>query len=215
MHAGVVDQIQHTNNRKHQQPKLKNPPIKKRLFSTTAPITQVKLLKWITREYVHVDRTACPWLIRKFIDPKAEFIFAPTEKIEEIAKTKEAIPFDAPEVRLGHRNGKCSFETIIEEYNLKDPVLHELAKIVHSADTSDAALSPEGTGLNAIMTGARFDAKDDFEAVEKAEYVYEALYSYCKFKLLREKYKNELEKMDRKQQSEFLRRKMEEWKKVS
>ncbi len=167
-------------------------------------------MRWVTREYVHVDRTACPWLIKKFIDPKAEFIFVPTERIEEIVKTQGATPFDAPRVKLGHRDGKCSFETIIEEYSLKDPVLHELAKIVHSADTSDKELAPEGIGLDAIMTGARFNAKDDFEAVEKAKYVYEALYSYCKFKLLREKYKSELEKMDRKQQSEFLRRKMQE-----
>lgn len=170
----------------------------------------VKIMKWVTREYVYVDRTACPWLIKKFIDRKAEFIFVPAEKIEEAVRTQGAIPFDASGVKLGHRNGKCSFETIIDEYNLKDPVLHELAKIVHSADTSDTALSPEGIGLNAIMTGARFNVKDDFEAVEKAEYVYEALYSYCKFKLLREKYKNKLEKMDKRQQSEFLRRKMGE-----
>jgi hypothetical protein len=167
-------------------------------------------MKWITREYVHVDRTACPWLIKKFIDPKAQFIFSPTEKIEEIAKKQGAIPFDAPNVKLGHRDGKCSFETIIEEYSLTDPVLHELAKIIHSADTSDKASAAEGTGLDAIMTGARFNAKDDFEAVEKAAYVYDALYRYCKFKLLREKYKSELEKMDKKQQSEFLKRKMQE-----
>jgi len=170
----------------------------------------VKKVKWVTREYVHVDRTACPWLIKKFVDPQAEFIFVPTEKIEEIAKTQKTIPFDAPGVKLGHKNGKCSFETIIEEYSLKDPVLHELAKIVHSADTSDKALAPEGIGLDAIMTGARFNAKDDFEAINKAEYVYDALYSYCKFKLLREKYKDELANMDRKQQSEFLRKKMQE-----
>jgi hypothetical protein len=170
----------------------------------------VKDVKWVTREYVHVDRTACPWLIKKFIDPQAEFIFASTEKIEEAAKTQKAIPFDTPGVKLGHRDGKCSFETIIEEYHLKDPVLTELAKIVHSADTSDRGLAPEGVGLDAVMTGARFNAKDDFEALQKAEYVYDALYSYCKFKLLREKYKNELEKLDRKQQNEFLRRKMQE-----
>jgi hypothetical protein len=157
-----------------------------------------------------VDRTACPWLIKKFIEPKADFIFVPTAKIEEIVKTQGAIPYDAPGVKLGHKDGKCSFETIIEEYNLKDPALTELAKIVHSADTSDRGLAPEGVGLDAIMTGARFNVKDDFEAVEKAKYVYEALYSYCKFKLLREKYKNELEKMDRKQQNEFLRKKMKE-----
>jgi len=165
-------------------------------------------LKWVTREFVHVDRTACPWLIKKFVDPKAEFIFVPTEKIEETVKTQRAIPFDAPGVKLGHKNGKCSFETIIEEYSLKDPVLHELAKIVHSADTRDTTLAPEGVGLSAIMTGVRFNVKDDFEAVEKAAYVYDALYSYCKSKLLREKYKNELAKMDRKQQIEFLMEKM-------
>lgn len=167
-------------------------------------------MKWVTREFVHVDRTACPWLIKKFVDPQAEFLFVPTEKIEETAKKHGAIPFDAPGVKLGHRNGKCSFETIIEEYSLTDPVLLELAKIVHSADTSDKAPAPEGLGLDAIMMGARFNAEDDFEAVEKTAYVYDALYSYCKFRLLRERYKSELEKMDRKQQSEFLKRKMQE-----
>jgi hypothetical protein len=167
-------------------------------------------MKWVTREFVHVDRTACPWLIKKFIDPKAEFIFVPTEKIEEIVEKEGAIPFDAPRVKLGHRNGKCSFQTIIEEYNIKDPVLHELAKIVHSADTHDTRGAIEGFGLSAIMTGARFNVRDDFEAVGKAEYVYDALYSYCKLKLLREKYKNELAKMNQKQQNEFLRRKMRE-----
>ncbi len=167
-------------------------------------------MKWVTREFVHVDRTACPWLIKKFIDPQAQFIFVPTEKIAEIAKTQGATPFDAPGVKLGHRDGKCSFETIIEEYKLEDPVLHELAKIVHSADTRDTELAPEGIGLSAIMTGARFNMKDDFEAVEKAAYVYNALYTYCRLKLLREKYKDELGKMNRKQQRDFLRRKMQE-----
>jgi len=167
-------------------------------------------MKWVTREYVHVDRTACPWLIKKFIDPQAEFIFVPAEKIEEVVKTQGATSFDAPGVKLGHRDGKCSFETIIEEYRLKDPMLHELAKIVHSADTRDTELAPEGIGLSAIMTGARFNVKDDFEAVEKAAYIYDALYSYCKIKLLREKYKDELRKMNGKQQREFLRKKMQE-----
>jgi len=166
-------------------------------------------MKWVTREYVHVDRTACPWLIKKFIDPKAQFIFVPAEKIEETAKAQGAIPFDAPGAKLGHKDGKCSFEAILEEYRLTDPVLHELAKIVHSADTSDRS-AQEGIGLDAVMTGSRFNAKDDFEAVEKAAYVYDALYSYCKFKLLREKHKSDLANMDRKQQSEFLKKKMQE-----
>ena len=170
----------------------------------------VTVLKWVTREFVHVDRTACPWLIRKFIDPQAEFIFVPAQKIGEVAKDQGATPFDAPGVKLGHRDGKCSFETIVEEYKLKDPVLHKLAKIVHSADTRDTSLAPEGIGLNAIMTGARFNAKDDFEAVKKAAYVYEALYSYCRFKLLREKHENKLERMSREEQKEFLVTKMRE-----
>jgi hypothetical protein len=169
----------------------------------------VKIVKWVTREFVHVDRTACPWLIKKFIDTQAEFIFVSTEKIAEVAKTEGATPFDAPGVKLGHRDGKCSFETILEEYKLEDPVLHELAKIVHSADTRDTELAPEGIGLSAIMTGARFNVGDDFEAVEKAAYVYDALYTYCKLKLLREKYKDELGKMNRKQQRDFLRMKMQ------
>ena len=166
-------------------------------------------MKWVTREFVHVDRTACPWLIKKFIDAQAQFIFVPTEKIAEIAKTQGATPFDAPGVKLGHRNGKCSFETIIEEYKLEDSVLHELAKIVHSADTRDTELAPEGIGLSAIMTGARYNLKNDFEAVEKATYVYDALYTYCKIKLLRRKYKDELAKMNRKEQREFLRKEMQ------
>jgi len=167
-------------------------------------------LKWVTREFVHVDRTACPWLIKKFIDPQAEFIFVPSEKIGEIVKDQGATPFDAPGVKLGHRDGKCSFETIIDEYELKDPILHELAKIVHSADTRDTGLAPEGIGLSATMTGARFNVKDDFEAVEKAAYVYDALYSYCEIKLLREKYKDELEKMSRTERRNFLKGKMQE-----
>ena len=167
-------------------------------------------MKWVTREFVHVDRTACPWLIKKFIDPHAEFIFMSTMKIEEIVRDQGATPFDAPGARLGHRDGKCSFETIIEEYKLEDSVLNELAKIVHSADTRDTSLAPEGIGLSAIMTGARFNVKDDFEAVEKAAYVYDALYSFCRIKLLREEHKEELEKMSRIEQREFLLKKVEE-----
>jgi len=165
-------------------------------------------MKWVTREYVHVDRTACPWLIKKFIDPEAEFIFVPTEKIEEIVKTQGAIPFDAPGVKLGHRDGKCSFETIIEEYKLDDPALLELAKIVHSADTRDTELAPEGIGLSAITTGIRLNVDSDAKAVKKARRVYDALYSYCKYKLLQEKYKDELKGMSKKERREFLREKM-------
>ena len=165
-------------------------------------------MKWVTREYVNVDRTACPWLIQRFIDPKAEFIFVPADRIGEFAERQGATHFDAPGVKLGHRDGKCSFETIIEEYNLKDPALKKVAEIVHSGDTSDKAAAPEGIGLDAVMTGIRLNAKDDYEAVQRAKIVYDALYSCCKSRIIREKYGNELKRMDHKQQTEFLREKM-------
>ncbi len=167
-------------------------------------------MKWVTREYVHVDRTACPWLIQRFIDPKAEFIFVPADKIGEVAEKQGAIPFDAAGVKLGHRDGKCSFETIIEEYHLEDPALGKVAAIVHSGDTSDKTAAPEGTGLDAIMTGIRLNAKDDFEAVQKARIVYDSLYSCCKLRILREKYSDELKQLSHKQQTDFLRGKMRE-----
>jgi len=174
-------------------------------------VVEVKFaLKWVTREFVHVDRTACPWLIKKFIDPEAEFLFVPAEKITEVAEKEKAIPFDAPGVKLGHRNGKCSFETIIEEYHLKDPALLELAKIVHAADTRDKEAAPEGAGLSAVMVGVRLNSKDDWEAVEKAGLVYDALYSFAKLKIIREKHRDEVEKMSRKQLYEFFKSKMKE-----
>ena len=170
----------------------------------------MKDVKWVTREYVHVDRTACPWLIRKFIDPKAEFIFVPTEKIEEVVKTQRAIPFDAPNVELSHHGEKCSFDAIIEKYKIKDSGVLELAKIVRAADTNKPEIASEGPGLDAVMTGISILAKDDQEAVEKAKPVYDALYNNCKLKLIREKYKAEIEKMDRKRRREFLIKKLME-----
>src|SRR5574341_2013987 len=91
-------------------------------------------MKWITREKVKVDRVACPWLIRKFVDPKAEFLFVPAEKVPESAEKEGAIPFDAPGVELGHHDGKCSFEAIVAKYHIHDPAIELLAKIVHGAD---------------------------------------------------------------------------------
>jgi hypothetical protein len=164
-------------------------------------------MKWVTREYVHVDRTACPWLIKKFIDPKAEFLFVPVEKIEEVVKKKDAIPYDAPGVELGHHGDKCSFDAIVEKYRIEDPAVIELANIVRSADT-DKPGAPEGAGLDAVMTGISMLSKDDYNAVEKAGAVYDAFYTYCKLKLLREKYKTDLDKMDRTERREFLKKKL-------
>ncbi len=165
-------------------------------------------MKWVTRQYVHVDRTACPWLIRRFVDPKAEFIFVPVEKIEETAKKEKAIPYDAPEVELGHHGDKCSFDAIIEKYKIKDPAVLELAKIVRAADTDKTEAASEAAGLDAVMTGISIVAKDDHEAIEKARPVYDAFYTNCKLKLLREKHKAEIEKMDRKERREFFRKRL-------
>ena len=169
-------------------------------------------MKWVTRLYVHVDRTACPWLIKRFVDPKAEFFFVPVEKIEETVKKEKAIPYDAPGVELGHHGGKCSFDAIVEKYKIKDPAVLELAKIVRAADTDTDTVeaAPEAAGLEAVMTGLGIVSKDDYETIAKASPVYDAFYTNCKLRLIREKYKAEIEKMDRKQRREFLKKKLVE-----
>jgi hypothetical protein len=167
-------------------------------------------VKWVTRLYVHVDRTACPWLIKRFVDPKAEFLFVPVEKIEETVKKEKAIPYDAPGVELGHHGGKCSFDAIVEKYKIKDPAVLELAKIVRAADTDTVEAAPEAAGLEAVMTGLGIVSKDDYETIAKASLVYDAFYTNCKLRLIREKYKAEIEKMDRKQRREFLKKKLVE-----
>jgi hypothetical protein len=166
-------------------------------------------MKWVTREHVHVDRTACPWLIKRFVDKQAEFIFVPVEKIEEVVKKEGAIPFDAPNVELGHHGEKCSFDSIIAKHKIKDPPVLELAKIVRSADT-DSKVAPEGVGLSAIMTGLSILAGNDHEAIKSASPVYDALYTYSKLTLLREQFKSEIEKMDRGQRREFFKKKLKE-----
>jgi hypothetical protein len=170
----------------------------------------VKLVKWVTREFAHVDRTACPWLIKKFVDPKAEFIFVPAERITEVVKEEKAIPFDAPGVELGHHGDKCSFDAVVEKHKIKDPAILDLAKIVRAADTDKMETAPEAAGLEAVMTGLGIASKGDHETIAKASSVYDALYNNCKLKLIREKYKAEIEKMDRKQRREFLRKKLME-----
>ena len=143
-------------------------------------------MKWITREKVKVDRVACPWLIKKFIDPQAEFIFVPADKVMEIAEREKAIPFDAPGVELGHNEGKCSFEAIVSKYKIEDPAIQLMAKIVHSADVSkDLNLQPEAVGLKAIAEGfGHLGLKDDHEILAKEFIVYDALYAYCKQKVM-------------------------------
>jgi hypothetical protein len=138
-------------------------------------------MKWITREKVKVDRVACPWLIKKYIDQDAEFIFVPGDKVLEMAEREKAIPFDVPGVELGHHEGKCSFEAIIVKHRIKDPAVHLLAKIVHGADVKqDIYGRPEAPGLEAIAEGFRsLNLKDDLEILNKVFIVYDALYAYC------------------------------------
>ena len=139
-------------------------------------------MKWITRERVKVDRVACPWLITHFIDPAAEFLFVPPEQVLTAADRERAIPFDVPGVALGHHDGKCSFEAILEQYRLDDPALHLLAQIVHGADVAaDLYGRPEAPGLRAIAAGFRhLGLADDHAILAKEFIVYDALYAYCR-----------------------------------
>ena len=135
---------------------------------------------WITRAHVKVDRIACPWLITRFIDSEAEFLFTAKTEIERLVKETGAIPFDAPGVELGHKDGRCSFEAIIQKYELTDPALLRLAKIVHAADVSaDIDSDPIGRGLDAIATGYRLRFPDDTENMAAQFDVYDALYAWC------------------------------------
>jgi hypothetical protein len=139
-------------------------------------------MKWITRERVKVDRVACPWLIRKFIDPDAEFLFVPAEQVMAVAGREGAVPFDVPGVEFGHHGQECSFDALVKKYQLgRDPALVLLAKIVNGADTDNELWNqPEAAGLNAIAEGFRhLGYKDDHEMLAAESVVYDALYAYC------------------------------------
>jgi hypothetical protein len=150
-------------------------------------------MKWITREHVHVDRVACPWLIRKYVDPDAEFLFVSPEKLNEISRDEQAIPFDAKGVELGHQGNDCSFETIIKKYKINDPILDEVAKVVHCADISvDIEKAPEARGLEAISRGQMFLVKNDYEAIERGAFLYDCLYMYFKYKRIIKEHDQEI-----------------------
>ncbi len=139
-------------------------------------------MKWITRENVKVDRVACPWLIRKFIDPQAEFLFVVPDQVMQVANAENAIPYDVKDAELGHHGKECSFEAIMRKYELgKDPALVLLSKIVNGADTDNSLWSqPEGPGLNAIAEGFRhLGFKNDMELNLAAWIIYDSLYAYC------------------------------------
>jgi hypothetical protein len=140
-------------------------------------------MRWVTRERVKVDRVACPWLIKRFIDPGAEFLFVATEKVTEVAGREGAVPFDVPGVEFGHHGKECSFDALVKKHDLgSDAAIVLLAKIVNGADTDNTLWNqPESAGLNAIAEGFRLLGYADDHAILGAEsIVYDALYAYCK-----------------------------------
>ena len=137
-------------------------------------------MKWVTRARPKVDRVACPWLIRRFVDPDAAFLCVPADQVMAVAEREGAIPFDVPGVELGHRGPECSFDAVITKYRLADPALHYLARIVRGADTDAKDLTPESRGLEAIAEGFRLAFADDRELLEREMAVYDALYAYCR-----------------------------------
>ena len=140
-------------------------------------------MKWVTRANVKVDRVACPWLIRTFIDREAEFLFVPTERIESVVGETGAIPYDAPAVELGHHGEECSFDAIVKKYNIRDEAVDRLAAIVRGADTHRLELTSQSAGLEAIAEGfkrlAASQGYDDHETNRREWHVYDALYLYC------------------------------------
>jgi len=144
-------------------------------------------MKWVTRSHVHVDRIACPWLISRFVDSDAEFLFVPRSQVQQVAEETGATPFDAPGVELGHHDNKCSFETIIEHFGLTDKALLRLAEIVHSADVRvDRDADPVATGLEAIAVGYSLRFPDDLENLDRQFDVYDALYAWCRLQVSKE-----------------------------
>jgi hypothetical protein len=136
-------------------------------------------VKWVTRTRPMVDRIACPWLIRRFVDPAAEFLYVPADQVLAVAEREGATPYDIPNVELGHHGPECSFDAIIKKYALTDPALAELARIVRGADTDARDLAPEAAGLYAIAAGFRMVYQDDHEQLERELPVYDALYAWC------------------------------------
>jgi hypothetical protein len=126
-----------------------------------------------------VDRIACPWLIARFVDPEAEFLFVPADQVLEVAARENAIPFDVPDVELGHHGERCSFDAVLDRYRLDDPALHRLAEIVRGADTGALDLAPESAGLYALASGFRELARDDHENLRLQFPAYDALHRFC------------------------------------
>jgi len=138
-------------------------------------------MKWITRERPKIDRIACPWLIKNFVDAEAEFIFVPKDEVFERANALNAIPYDIPGAEYTHEGERCTFDYIIKKHGLTDPALLQIAEIVRGADTARFELAPQAAGLWAISAGLSYNFKDDQEQLVLGMKVYDALYSWAKY----------------------------------
>lgn len=136
--------------------------------------------RWVTRERPKIDRIACPWLIRRFIDPEAEFLYVPTPEVRRVAAERAAVPYDIPDVEFSHEGDLCSFDAFLTAYRLRDPALDELAVIVRGADTNRLELAPQAAGLAAISLGLSRTFSDDHEMLAHGMVVYDALYAWCR-----------------------------------
>jgi rhodanese-related sulfurtransferase len=137
--------------------------------------------RWVTRERPKIDRIACPWLILRFVDPEAEFLYVPPKEVLRVAKEKEAVPYDVPDVHFSHDGELCSFDAFLRTYRLTgDPALAKLAVIVRGADTARPELAPQTAGLLAVSLGLSRNFRDDHEMLKHGMVVYDALYAWCK-----------------------------------
>ncbi|TXL77647.1 chromate resistance protein [Vineibacter terrae] len=137
-------------------------------------------MKWVTRERPKIDRLACPWLITRFIDTQAEFLYVPPAEVAVTATNAGAIPYDVPGVKFSHVGERCSFDAFLAEYSLDDPALRHLATIVRGADTSRLDLTPQSSGLFAISLGLSSVFADDHAMLRWAMIMYDALYAWCR-----------------------------------
>lgn len=138
-------------------------------------------MRWITRERPKIDRIACPWLIKRFIDKEAEIIYVPFNEVKRKAKVLNAIPFDIPNVEHSHYGNKCTFDYFIEKYKIDDPAVHTMAIIIRGADTDRHDISRQSAGLWAISSGLSQNINDDYRLLEKGMMIYDALYSWAKY----------------------------------
>ena len=138
-------------------------------------------MKWITRERPKIDRIACPWLIKNFVDKEAEFIYVPKEQVFDRAKELNAVAYDIPDAEYSHYGDECTFDYIVKKHHVTDPAIQQLAVIVRAADTNRFDLAPQAAGLWAISAGLSRNYKDDLEQLEEGMKIYDALYSWIQF----------------------------------